>query len=206
MTNIRFHRVLFSFLFLTYSFIIMLHQSIILFLLVMAAATGIAWSISYQQYYFFPGDKDTRYFQDISFTTTDYVGIKSVAVLGLARFQIVISDFPVLWFITNRGIDDLFYGCTFWHRSRSAFYVRKGSDSFGNTRFYEIQIPFWALMTAFCSYPLIALFFGPLRRLRRRMHGLCSKCGYNLTGNTSGICPECGTPVSGDSKFSASGV
>jgi hypothetical protein len=23
----------------------------------------------------------------------------------------------------------------------------------------------------------------------------CSRCGYNLTGNTSGVCPECGTPV-----------
>jgi 4-amino-4-deoxy-L-arabinose transferase-like glycosyltransferase len=27
--------------------------------------------------------------------------------------------------------------------------------------------------------------------------GCCSRCGYNLTDNTSGICPECGTPVSG---------
>lgn len=23
--------------------------------------------------------------------------------------------------------------------------------------------------------------------------GACQKCGYNLTGNTSGVCPECGT-------------
>jgi hypothetical protein len=25
--------------------------------------------------------------------------------------------------------------------------------------------------------------------------GHCRKCGYNLTGNTSGRCPECGTSV-----------
>ena len=25
--------------------------------------------------------------------------------------------------------------------------------------------------------------------------GVCSKCGYDLTGNQSGRCPECGTPV-----------
>lgn len=25
--------------------------------------------------------------------------------------------------------------------------------------------------------------------------GVCTACGYNLTGNTSGVCPECGTPV-----------
>jgi hypothetical protein len=30
--------------------------------------------------------------------------------------------------------------------------------------------------------------------LRRKM-GLCVRCGYDLTGNTSGVCPECGTPI-----------
>lgn len=25
--------------------------------------------------------------------------------------------------------------------------------------------------------------------------GACQKCGYNLTGNTSGKCPECGAPA-----------
>jgi hypothetical protein len=25
--------------------------------------------------------------------------------------------------------------------------------------------------------------------------GLCRRCSYSLTGNTSGVCPECGTPV-----------
>jgi len=32
-------------------------------------------------------------------------------------------------------------------------------------------------------------------RQRVRM-GLCGKCSYDLTGNTSGRCPECGTAVS----------
>ncbi len=30
---------------------------------------------------------------------------------------------------------------------------------------------------------------------RARPKGGCSKCGYSLTGNTSGVCPECGTAV-----------
>ena len=32
-------------------------------------------------------------------------------------------------------------------------------------------------------------------RRRRVAAGACPRCGYSLTGNTSGVCPECGTPV-----------
>ena len=31
------------------------------------------------------------------------------------------------------------------------------------------------------------------RKLCRELEGLCSKCGYNLTGLTESRCPECGT-------------
>ncbi|HEY3243573.1 MAG TPA: hypothetical protein VGM03_09500 [Phycisphaerae bacterium] len=30
------------------------------------------------------------------------------------------------------------------------------------------------------------------RRSRLPQPGFCARCGYNLTGNTSGVCPECG--------------
>jgi predicted Zn-ribbon and HTH transcriptional regulator len=35
------------------------------------------------------------------------------------------------------------------------------------------------------------------RKLRhhRRRRGLCHRCGYDLTGNTSGRCPECASAV-----------
>ena len=33
------------------------------------------------------------------------------------------------------------------------------------------------------------------KQLRRRKKGLCLKCGYDLTGNTSGACPECGERI-----------
>jgi hypothetical protein len=33
------------------------------------------------------------------------------------------------------------------------------------------------------------------QRWDRSARGLCSHCGYDLTGNASGICPECGTAV-----------
>jgi hypothetical protein len=29
----------------------------------------------------------------------------------------------------------------------------------------------------------------------RQERGLCTRCGYDLTGNVSGVCPECGTAI-----------
>ena len=58
-----------------------------------------------------------------------------------------------------------------------------------------------------CSVPCFAIFIGQLgaiwflialpriRRRRRRSKGECVRCGYDLTGNTSGVCPECGVEV-----------
>ncbi|MBI5864182.1 MAG: hypothetical protein HZB38_06720 [Planctomycetes bacterium] len=53
-----------------------------------------------------------------------------------------------------------------------------------------------------CTIPLIPLFVlltgttAALWRLAWRcrvpLPGHCPRCGYNLTGNTSGVCPECG--------------
>jgi len=58
---------------------------------------------------------------------------------------------------------------------------------------------FYAVAGAFGLYPAVAFIRGPLRRWRhgryRRRRGLCSRCGYDLTGNVSGICPECGRPI-----------
>ncbi len=44
-------------------------------------------------------------------------------------------------------------------------------------------------------YPVIVFIRGPLRRWRRSRTGLCLKCGYDLTGNTTGVCSECGTEI-----------
>jgi hypothetical protein len=60
---------------------------------------------------------------------------------------------------------------------------------------FLIWLPIWLIVLLCCLYPAILLLRGPLRRWRRRRKGLCLKCGYNLTGNTSGRCPECGDAV-----------
>ena len=31
---------------------------------------------------------------------------------------------------------------------------------------------------------------------KQRRNGICAKCSYDLTGNTSGVCPECGRAIS----------
>lgn len=48
---------------------------------------------------------------------------------------------------------------------------------------------------SFIAYPFIVFRQGPLRRYKRYRNGRCTKCGYDLTGNSSGICSECGSPV-----------
>ena len=53
----------------------------------------------------------------------------------------------------------------------------------------------WVPASLFALYPAIAFVRGPLRRYRRRRHGLCVSCGYDLTGDVSGVCPECGVKV-----------
>jgi|SRR5665213_29577 len=50
-------------------------------------------------------------------------------------------------------------------------------------------IIFYLLSMAFACYVMQPDF------KRRKLHGLCPTCGYNLAGNVSGVCPECGSPI-----------
>jgi len=51
---------------------------------------------------------------------------------------------------------------------------------------------------AFAILPAIWITRGAreLGKASRARQGLCPKCGYNLSSNTSGVCPECGVAVS----------
>ncbi|MCP4591424.1 MAG: hypothetical protein GY842_11815 [bacterium] len=57
---------------------------------------------------------------------------------------------------------------------------------------YGLVVPLWFLFVVLSAYPLVAFIRGPVRCYRRRRKGLCTTCGYDLTGNESGRCPECG--------------
>lgn len=55
------------------------------------------------------------------------------------------------------------------------------------------QTPTWPLLLLLGFYPALVLVLARKRRRdHRRRRGLCVRCSYNLTGNTSGVCPECG--------------
>ena len=59
----------------------------------------------------------------------------------------------------------------------------------------SFRVAAWLACLVLGFYPVIVLWQGPLRRVRRRLFGGCLTCGYNLKGNVSGVCPECGTEV-----------
>lgn len=67
-----------------------------------------------------------------------------------------------------------------------------GVGGTGKTISTWIDVPLWPLGGALLVYPGIAFIRGALRRSRAAGAGVCRKCGYDLTGNTSGVCPECG--------------
>ena len=61
--------------------------------------------------------------------------------------------------------------------------ARVGPDSFD-----EVGVPFW-LPLLLTAIPTTWLWHRDRRRIRP---GCCLRCGYDLTGNTSGVCSECG--------------
>jgi len=65
-------------------------------------------------------------------------------------------------------------------------------------QFYEVVVPYWALVLTTGS--LSAVLFRHLYLSRRRQkwaaEGRCAACGYDLRAHQPGQrCPECGTPI-----------
>jgi hypothetical protein len=79
-----------------------------------------------------------------------------------------------------------------WYRTLVAPIGEGGvADPIPQWLFQVLEYGFWA--TAFAG----VVWFGVVTIKHRGFkptYPECRKCGYNLTGNTSGTCPECGTP------------
>lgn len=68
-------------------------------------------------------------------------------------------------------------------QSRGPNPIRK---AVGSQTFFPLWIPFVLI-----AVPTAFLWYGD----RYIPPGHCQKCGYDLTGNTSGVCPECGERI-----------
>ncbi len=55
-----------------------------------------------------------------------------------------------------------------------------------------VPLGFLANTALYASLTGAVVNVGILARLRRRRHGHCGACGYDLSGLASGMCPECG--------------
>jgi len=72
-------------------------------------------------------------------------------------------------------------------------YGKSPSDDPAAAFYFGVAIPVWCLVVLFSLLPCLWLwrwYFFPIR-----LPGRCRRCGYNLTGNTSGMCPECGSAI-----------
>jgi hypothetical protein len=77
-----------------------------------------------------------------------------------------------------------------WHKPVTT----RGMFHFGLVRgtYYRVLIlPLWIALAAAAVPPILRVRL-KLRSHARERLGLCSTCGYDLTGNISGVCPECG--------------
>ena len=74
------------------------------------------------------------------------------------------------------------------HRSGILLSYHHESE-FGRERAWTL--PYWLLEVGWMALAT-GLTYSALQRKRRRDHGLCSRCGYDLRPTPNG-CPECGT-------------
>ena len=62
-----------------------------------------------------------------------------------------------------------------------------------SNRTWMVMFPHWCPALLLAALSLACYRWLRVLRARDRLYrGLCGKCGYNLSGNTSGTCPECG--------------
>ena len=59
----------------------------------------------------------------------------------------------------------------------------------------NVFVPYWCVLAVSAPLPALWLIWTRRRRRGKNNRMLCTHCGYNLTGNTSGVCPECGTAI-----------
>ena len=116
------------------------------------------------------------------------------------RFDELALTEPTSWELSHTREGDNMYGVrpkggrTVLSTLGFGFNRQPGWSTHGHQTQIWLAIPDWAIMLA-NGLALTPMLRRRLRQRHRRRHGLCLRCGYNLTGNVSGICPECGTSI-----------
>ncbi len=72
----------------------------------------------------------------------------------------------------------------YWE-SVGVYYGEQGGEQ-------RLMFSLWYGVALGLLYPTWRILIWVWRRWRRRDYPACSRCRYDLTGNTTGVCPECG--------------
>src|SRR6185369_12194414 len=88
--------------------------------------------------------------------------------------SVVRNRFSSQPFIVNEGFE--------WRLSKTTMY------GWGSGQIHWYSVPLW-LLAMLTTSPTAWMWHRDRRRIRP---GCCLRCGYDLTGNTSGVCSECG--------------
>ncbi len=155
----------------------MIRKSIIVFLIAATMACAALWPMSYK-------DPNPCYL----FHYTDSAEILFLCHRGTLRIshwrESTVSG-------STKSVEQSFLGFGFKVSIRDTPQGR-------SNRMHRLILPMWFTSLLLVAYPIVALV-REIRRRRRRRHGFCRKCGYNLTGLPEPRCPECGTPFGGES-------
>lgn len=125
---------------------------------------------------------------------------------GAVYLAWALSASGVIWYLTRRPLASALAGSVGAMAATSALknilpcnYWAHANDFIIEPflQLHCLRSPFEALLSlAFHVGVPVLIVWGLSRRLRKPIPlGHCQKCGYDLTGNTSGTCPECGVPV-----------
>lgn len=150
----------------------MIRKSIIAFLIVATLACAALWTMSYKN----PNPCFLLRYAD----SAEFLFLCHDGTLRISHWTESTASAP------TKSVEKSFLGFGFKVSIRA---TPQGRFS----RMHRLILPMWFTSLVLVAYPIVALV-REIRRRRRRRHGFCLKCGYNLTGLPEPRCPECGTP------------
>lgn len=126
------------------------------------------------------------------------IGWGDFKILGSSRVEYWTQNgvFVYQLYTNYRPNHGILEGWRVWRISKKYYVWRFGYSQ--NAWGYKIRIPLWLPFLLFALPSAYLWWMGWWNnKYYPPQPDHCQKCGYNLTGNTSGTCPECGTSHKG---------